>query len=109
MPEAVIDLDLLPVEPDRRGRPRVPWRWVLTVALLALAALALTGAAAPASPAVSPLRTVTMSNATVFQLIDDTLYVVQARQGEQRLYAYPVEGGPARWSARLDMLASPPQ
>jgi outer membrane protein assembly factor BamB len=108
-PEAVIDLDLLPAEPDRPGRPRVPWRWVLTVAVLALASLALTGAAAPAGPAVSPVRTVTVENVGVFRVIDDTLYVVQARPGEQRLYAYPVEGGPARWSTRLDMLAGPPQ
>jgi len=106
--EAVIDLDLLPAEPDRPPRPKVRWRWVLTVVVLALAGLALTGAAAPASPAVAPVRTVT-ANAAVFRLIGDTLYVVEPGQGEKRLLAYPLGGGPALWTARLDMLASPPE
>lgn len=108
-PEAVIDLDLLPAEPDQPGRPRVSWRWVLTVVVAALAGLALTAAAAPASPAVSPVRTVTVANAAVFRLLGDTLYVVEPGQGVQRLLAYPVSGGPARWTARLNMLASPPR
>jgi hypothetical protein len=107
--EAVIDLDLLPAEPDRPRRPKVSWRWVLAVAVFALAGLLLTGAAAPPSPPLTPARTVTVGNAATFRLVGDALYVVEPRAGDQRLVAYPLTGGPPRWSVLLDMLARPPQ
>ena len=102
----VIELGLLAPEGDRQPpRPAGSRRSILAAVAVAAVLLGVAGAVAPAGPGLVPVRTATVGYASTFQLIDDTLYVAQARPDGNSVTAYPLSAGPPRWSAPIDLLA----
>jgi len=108
-PDAVIDLDrLAPEQPPARLPPRTRRR-LLVAGTLALALLLPAAAAAPAVPLVRPVRTVWVDGGATYQLLGDTLYVTERGSARPRLTAYPLPGGPPRWSVPITTAAGPVQ
>jgi outer membrane protein assembly factor BamB len=103
--DAVIDLDRLPPEPAVPPRPPVSRRHVLTTAVLAVALLMPAGAAAPTRPVPGLVRTVWIPPESSYEPVGDRLYVTEGREPQPRLAAYPLSGGPARWSTSLPLTA----
>jgi outer membrane protein assembly factor BamB len=75
---------------------------MLSVAVLAVALLVPAAAAAPAA-ALVPTRTVWVASTSSGLPLGDTLYIAQ-QQPDRRVTAYPLAGGPARWSVGLPRL-----
>jgi outer membrane protein assembly factor BamB len=108
-PDGVIDLDrLAPEQPPARVPPRTRRR-VLVGVVLTLAVLVPAAAAAPAVPLIRAVRTVWVDGGATYQVLGDTLYVTQRGSDRPRLTAYPLPGGPPRWTAPITTVAGPTQ
>ena len=60
-------------------------------------------------PLVRPVRTVWVDGGATYQLLGDTLYVTERGSARPRLTAYPLPGGPPRWSVPITTAAGPVQ
>jgi len=102
----VIDLDLLiPDEVPEAWPVNSRRRW-LTVGTLLLVLLAVSGAVVPLPPGLVQVRTATLVPTSTYRIMGDTLYVAEARADGNRVTAYPLDPGVARWSTPVDVLAS---
>ncbi len=102
----MIDLDLLVPQPEEPPWPADARRRWLIFGAFALVLFMVSGAAAPAGPALVQVRTATLVAASSYRILGDALYVAEVRPDGNWLTAYPLPAGPPRWSTRLDVLAS---
>jgi outer membrane protein assembly factor BamB len=99
----VIDLDLPAppaAEPPARVRSR---RRVLSVVVVLAVALLVPAAAVAQTAVLVPTRTVWVAGTSSGFPLGDTLYIAQ-QQPDRRVTAYPLAGGPSRWSTVVPQL-----